>query len=50
MITELQSVLLEVIVSSETGLESDRNPNSAGAINEVNKFIRDAFGNPYISW
>ena len=33
---------------SETGLESDRNPNSAGAINEVNKFIRDAFGNPYI--
>lgn len=33
---------------SETGLELDRNPNSAGAINEVNKFIRDAFGNPYI--
>ena len=33
---------------SETGLESDKNPNSAGAINEVNKFIRDAFGNPYI--
>lgn len=33
---------------SETGLESDKNLNSAGAINEVNKFIRDAFGNPYI--
>ena len=33
---------------SETGLESDKNPDSAGAINEVNKFIRDAFGNPYI--
>ena len=32
----------------QTRLESDRNPNSAGAINEVNKFIRDAFGNPYI--
>ena len=34
----------------ETGLETEENDNDSklGAINEVVKFMRDAFGNPYI--
>ena len=34
----------------ETGLETEENDNDSklGAINEVAKFMRDAFGNPYI--